>query len=79
MRPLWFTQLDENRNPNLGYTALGESLYGQLLGNLGQIEDLNGRVLSNNERENFGVQHFGSTNPIMSSKCKFQDGHPTNH
>ena len=20
---------------------------------------------------------FGSTNPIMSSKCKFQDGHPT--
>ena len=22
---------------------------------------------------------FSSTNPLMSSKCKLQDGHPTNH
>ena len=28
------------------YTVLGESLSGQLLGNLEQIEDLNGHVLS---------------------------------
>ena len=40
MRPLWSTHLDENRNPNLGYTALGESLSGQLLGNLEQLGDL---------------------------------------
>ena len=46
MRPLCFTHIDENRNPNFGYTTLGESLSGPFLGNLEQIEDLNGHVLS---------------------------------
>ena len=40
MRPLWFTHIDENGNPNLRYTALEESLSGPLLGNLEKIEDL---------------------------------------
>ena len=40
MTPLWFTHLDENGNPNLRYTALGESLYGPLLGILEKIKDL---------------------------------------
>ena len=46
MRSLEFTHLDENGNPSLRYIALGESLSGQLLGNLEPIEDLNGHVLS---------------------------------
>ena len=46
MRPLESTYLDENGNPNLRYTTLGESLSGPLLENLEQIEDLNGHVLS---------------------------------
>ena len=40
MRSLEFTYLDESGNPNLSHTALGESLSGQLLGKLEQIEDL---------------------------------------
>ena len=46
MKSLELTHLDENGNPSLRYIALGESLSGQLLGNLEQIEDLNGHVLS---------------------------------
>ena len=44
--PLEFTHHDENGNPSLRYIALGESLSGQLLGILEQIEDFNGHVLS---------------------------------
>ena len=40
--PLELPYPDENGNPNLGYIALGESLSGQLLGILEQLEDLNG-------------------------------------
>ena len=54
MRPLWLTRLDENGNPNLRYTALRESLSGPLLGNLKQIEDLNGHVLNKMRGEILG-------------------------
>ena len=46
MRPLEYTHPNENGNPNLRHIALGESLSGQLLGILEQVEDLNGHVLS---------------------------------
>ena len=46
MRPLELTHLDENGNPSWRFIALGESLSGQLLGILEQVEDLNGHVLS---------------------------------
>ena len=46
MGPLEHTHLDENGNPSLRFIALGESLSGQLLGILEQVEDLNGHVLS---------------------------------
>ena len=66
MGPLEFPHPDEKGNPSLRYIVLGESLSGQLLGNLGQIKDLNGHVFSKNERENFGVQQlplFNLLNP----------------
>ena len=47
LSPLWFTHLDENGNPNLRQTSLGESLSGQLLNFLEKY----GRV-------NFGLQHL---------------------
>ena len=46
MITLWSTHIDENRNPNLWFIALGESLSGPLFGNLEQIGDFNGHVLS---------------------------------
>ena len=58
MKSLDSTHLDENGNPSLRYVALGESLSGQLLGNLEQIEDLQEYVFEQNERENFGVQQM---------------------
>ena len=45
MRSLESTYLDENGNPNLRQPALRESLSGQLLGKLEQIEDLKEYVL----------------------------------
>ena len=58
MRSLEFTHLDENGNPSLRYIALGESLSGQLLGNLEQIEDLNGHVLSKMRGKILGYNSF---------------------
>ena len=46
MRPLELTYLDENGNPSWRFVALGESLSGQLLGILEQVEDLNEHMLS---------------------------------
>ena len=46
MRPLGLIHLDENGNPSWRFIALGESLSGQLLGILEQVEDLNENVLS---------------------------------
>ena len=46
MKSLEFTHPDKNGNPRLRYIALGESLSGQLLGILEQVDDLNGHVLS---------------------------------
>ena len=46
MRPLEFIHPDENGNPSLRYIVLGESLSGQLLDILEQIEDLNEHMLS---------------------------------
>ena len=57
-----FPHSDENRNPSLRYIALGESLSGPLLGNLEQIEDLNGHVLSKMRGKILGYNtwHYGS-------------------
>ena len=63
MRPFWSTHLDENRNPNLRHPALGESLSCQLLGNLEQIEDLNGHVLSKMRGKILGY----NSPPVQSS------------
>ena len=46
MRPLDLTHINENGNPSWRFIALGESLSGQLLGILEQVEDLNGHVLN---------------------------------
>ena len=46
MRPLELTHLDENGNPIWRFIALGESLSGQLLGILEQVEDLHEHMLS---------------------------------
>ena len=46
MRPLGLTHLDENGNPSWRLIALGESLSGQSLGILGQVEDFNEHMLS---------------------------------
>ena len=46
MRPLELTHFDKNGNPSLRFIALGESLSGQLLGILEQVEDLNEHMLS---------------------------------
>ena len=58
MGPLELKHLDENRNPNLRYTALGESLSSQLLGKLEKIEDLNGHVLSKMKGKILGYNSF---------------------
>ena len=58
MRSLESTYLDENRNPNLRYTALGERLFGPLLGNFEQIEDLSGHVLSKMRGRILGYNKF---------------------
>ena len=46
MRPLELAHLYENGNPNWRFIALGGSLYGQLLGILEQVKDLNEHMLS---------------------------------
>ena len=46
MRSLELIHLNENGNPSYRFIALAGSLSGPLLGNLDQIEDLNGHVLS---------------------------------
>ena len=46
MNPLELTNLDEDGNPSWRLIALGESLSGQLLGILEQVEDLNEYMLS---------------------------------
>ena len=40
MRSLEFTFIDDNGNPNLRHTALGENLSDQFLGNLEQMRTL---------------------------------------
>ena len=45
MRPLEFTHPDENGNSSWRFIALGESLSGQLLGILEQVEGLNEHIM----------------------------------
>ena len=46
MKPLGLTHIYENGNPSWRVIALGESLSGQLLGILDQVEYLNEHMLS---------------------------------
>ena len=58
MRPLELTHLDENGNPSWRFIALGESLSGQLLGILEQIEDLNEHILGKMGGKILGCNDF---------------------